>query len=80
MLREFLESETNMELAKLFFLMVIVWMLYGVLSTTMLQPFVLVAGIAVSVVTGLKFYMYLYPPEERERRKEEKNNNDDREW
>ena len=76
------QNEEVMGLARLFFLMIIVWMIYGMMSGTMLQPFVLIAGIAVSVVVGLKFYMYLYPPEEREERKREKENENNygREW
>jgi len=79
MFDEFFKNKDVQELGKLFFLMIIVWMLYGMLCLTILQPFVLVAGIAVSAVVGLKFYMYLYPPEEREERREEKENNN-REW
>jgi len=61
MMMDFLKSESNIELAKMFFLMVIVWMLYGMLRTTILSPFMLVAGLAITVIVGLKFYLFLYP-------------------
>ena len=61
----FIQSKDAQDLAKVFFLMIIAWMMYALMNTTILAPILLVAGIAASTVVGLKFYIFLYPKKEK---------------
>jgi hypothetical protein len=75
-LRKFLTSESNLELTRLVFLMVLTWVIFTFVRETMLAPFALIAGLAITTITGLKFYIYLYPKDE-EKEEEKRRNKED---